>query len=147
MEYQNPYIQKISSVDKDNKYGNKAGIYAIKVMGQIVYIGKSSKLLERVAAHMQHIIDLPLESHKYKVLRQAYKENLPIEFDVLYYCQKIGEEMFEDLGEVEGLFIRHYKPLLNYQIPKADNWRKYITNKHAQEVTLDEIKHLAKKGE
>ena len=29
----------------------------------------------------------------------------------------------EELGEKEGEFIRELKPVLNTQIPKADNWR------------------------
>ena len=29
----------------------------------------------------------------------------------------------EEIGEKEGEFIRRYLPPLNYQIPKAENWR------------------------
>jgi len=29
----------------------------------------------------------------------------------------------EEIGEKEGEFIRRHLPPLNYQIPKAENWR------------------------
>ena len=31
----------------------------------------------------------------------------------------------EELGEKEGEFIRELKPVLNTQIPKAEDWRKW----------------------
>ena len=45
----------------------------------------------------------------------------------------------EELGEKEGEFIREIKPVLNTQIPKADNWRRYEINEIASTITLSEI--------
>ena len=45
----------------------------------------------------------------------------------------------EELGEKEGEFIRALKPVLNTQIPKADNWRSYEINEIASTITLSEI--------
>ena len=45
----------------------------------------------------------------------------------------------EELGEKEGEFIRELKPVLNTQIPKADNWRSYEINENASTITLSEI--------
>ena len=55
------------------------------------------------------------------------------------------KEIKEELGKREGELIREYKPILNTQIPKADNWRKYEKNEHIQSITLAEI--LMTKGE
>jgi len=30
-----------------------------------------------------------------------------------------------EIGEKEGEYIRKYKPILNTQIPKAEDWNKY----------------------
>ena len=45
----------------------------------------------------------------------------------------------EEIGEKEGEFIRAEMPVLNKQIPKADNWRNYEINKTASTITLSEI--------
>ena len=68
----NPYVEKLQSINKD-KYINKAGIYAIKISGQIVYIGKSTNLLNRIASHMYHIHENTTEesqAHKYQIQYQ-----------------------------------------------------------------------------
>lgn len=145
MEY-NPYIEKLQSTYKD-KYTEKAGIYSIKISGQIVYIGKSTNLLHRAASHMQHIYEYTRdsESNKYQVLKKALKQGMPVDIDILYYSTKTDpEEIKEDIGECEGLFIRYYKPPLNYQIPKEEDWRKYTINKEAQTITLEEIRACQK---
>lgn len=33
-----------------------------------------------------------------------------------------------EIGEKEGEFIRKYRPILNTQIPKEEDWRKWDTN-------------------
>lgn len=145
--YLDQYIQQIKDAGVEDKYSNKAGIYAIKIYGQIVYVGKSTNLIIRIASHMKNIVENTEESksNKYQVLKQAWERDMPVEFNVLYYTtKKKQEDIEEDIGETEGLFIRHYMPLLNYQIPKAENWRHYTTNKKALEVTLDEIMKIVK---
>ena len=36
-------------------------------------------------------------------------------------------ERMAEIGEKEGEFIRQYKPILNTQIPKEDDWHQYDT--------------------
>ena len=45
----------------------------------------------------------------------------------------------KEIGEAEGVFIRRYKPILNAQIPREDNWKKYEINRNARELTADEF--------
>ena len=52
-----------------------------------------------------------------------------MEFDVLYYAKsKRHYAIVNEIGEKEGEFIREYRPLLNTQIPKKENWRKWDIN-------------------
>lgn len=120
------------------KYG-KPGIYSISIEDKLVYIGKSRKMLWRLAEHID-CINHYTKSNKYKILRDAKQKGYHIKFDVLYVSpEKIQPAINEDIGYIEGVLIRKYKPALNYQIPKEDDWRKFDINKSAQIITLDEI--------
>lgn len=45
---------------------------------------------------------------------------------MLYYAKNQRYwDMVEDIGQKEGEFIREHRPVLNTQIPKEDNWRKW----------------------
>lgn len=45
------------------------------------------------------------------------------------------EDIIEEIGQKEGELIRQYRPLLNTQIPKAEDWRKWDVKKiDAEEV-------------
>lgn len=103
------------------------GIYCIKAGGQIVYIGKSENMLKRVASHY---VGIKTKSEKkYRLLSEIQSNGYGIEFDVLYYAQSTGTAAIrEEIGRKEGEYIRQYKPALNTQIPKAENWRKWETN-------------------
>lgn len=97
------------------------GIYCIKVRGQIVYIGKSKNMLERIA---EHYVEIKKESEdKYRVLAEVQRQGLSIDFDVLYYAKSADIE--NEIGQKEGEFIREYLPVLNTQIPKVENWRRW----------------------
>lgn len=49
-----------------------------------------------------------------------------MEFDVLYYAKSQKYyDIVNEIGEKEGELIREYLPLLNAQIPKKENWRKW----------------------
>ena len=100
------------------------GIYCIKVDDRMVYVGKSVDMLERVA---QHIVGVKQESErKYRILNEVQRKGHTINFDVLYYAQeKRYADIEEEIGQKEGEYIRKYRPLLNTQIPKAEDWRKY----------------------
>ena len=72
------------------------GIYCIKVRGQIVYIGKSKNMLERIA---EHYVEIKKESEdKYRVLAEVQRQGLSIDFDVLYYAKSADIENEIGLG-------------------------------------------------
>ena len=52
---------------------------------------------------------------------------------------QLGDEMFDEIGEKEGWYIRQYLPLLNTQIPREDDWHRFTVNKSAEAVTLQDI--------
>ena len=119
-------------------YGDKyesAGIYCIKIDDTIVYIGKSRNMLKRVS---QHYVEIKKQSEaKYRIMAEAQRKGHAINFDVLYYAKENGRDaIIEEIGMIEGEYIRKYSPVLNTQIPKEDDWRKFDTK------TLDARKIL-----
>ena len=114
-----------------------AGIYCIKIDETVVYIGKSYNMLKRVAQHYA-AIQKPIEK-KYRILAEAHRKRHAINFDVLYYAKAQDySSIMAEIGEKEGEYIRQYKPILNTQIPKEDDWRKWDINKvDAKEVLKD----------
>lgn len=103
------------------------GIYCIKVAGQIVYIGKSENMLKRIAAHYVGI--RTGSEKKYRLLSEIQRKGHDIDFDVLYYAQSKGYAAIrEEIGSKESEYIRQYRPVLNTQIPKAEDWHKWETN-------------------
>lgn len=104
-----------------------AGIYCIKIDSDIVYIGKSRNMLRRIASHYANI-QMGMEK-KYRILNEARRKGHTINFDVLYYAKsKRYADALSEIGEKEGEYIRQYRPILNTQIPKEDNWHKWDTN-------------------
>ena len=106
-----------------NKYRH-AGIYCIKIDTDIVYIGKSANMLRRIA---EHYVGIKTGSEKkYRILAEARRRGHPITFDVLYYAKSKGiANQLAEIGEKEGEYIRRHTPILNTQIPKAEDWNKY----------------------
>ena len=115
-----------------HKY-HRPGIYSISIAGRLVYIGKSLDMLTRVAQHMAEI-EFPQKQHKYQILAKAREQGYSIDFDVMCYG-----ETEDDIGRAEARLIRKYRPLLNYQIPKEDNYHSFTVNRRAKWVTLEEI--------
>ena len=114
-----------------------AGIYCIKVDDRIVYIGKSTNMLWRVA---QHYVGIKTGSErKYRILQEVKRKGHPFTFDVLYNASSIGHDQIqEEIGEKEGEYIRKYRPVLNTQIPHADNWHRYdVVEVDARKVLKD----------
>ena len=104
-----------------------AGIYCIKIDETVVYIGKSYNMLKRVAQHYA-AIQKPTEK-KYRILAEAHRKRHAINFDVLYYAKTQDySSIMAEIGEKEGEYIRQYKPILNTQIPKEDDWHKFDVN-------------------
>ena len=114
-----------------------AGIYCIKIDEKIVYIGKSTNMLRRVA---QHYVGIKQGSElKYRILSEAGRRGHCIGFDVLYYAKEnVYFAIQEEIGEKEGEYIRKHKPVLNTQIPRADNWRKFdVRRVQVKEILKD----------
>ena len=106
------------------------GIYCIKLDDEIVYIGKSKNMLERVAQHYVGI--KTCSERKYRILAEAQRKGLAINFDVLYRAKQTRyAAITQEIGEKEGEYIRLYTPALNTQIPHAEDWRKFDLNKAA----------------
>lgn len=134
----NSYVENVCTMFRRNGLSPKyeyPGVYCIKLNERVVYIGKSQNMLERVAAHYVGI--KTGSERKYRILWEArQKLDCPIGFDVLYYAEKTSkEDIIEEIGQKEGELIRQYRPLLNTQIPKAEDWRKWdVKQIDAEEV-------------
>ena len=101
-----------------------AGIYSISIDDKLVYIGKSHNMLKRIAQHMVGIKNM--SEKKYGILAEHQREGRNVVFDVMYYAKsKKYKDIEEEIGQKEGELIRQYMPMLNTQIPKEDNWRKF----------------------
>ena len=135
----NSYVQNVCTKFRRNGLSEKyeyPGIYCIKLNDRVVYIGKSQNMLERVAAHY---VGIKTGSEcKYRIIWEASRElDCSIGFDVLYYAKETNQDaLIEELGQKEGELIRQYRPLLNTQIPKADNWRKWDVKKIDTDIVL-----------
>ena len=113
-----------------------AGIYSISINGKIVYIGKSKNMLWRIA---EHYVGVRLQTeHKYRLMAEAQRRGYTIKFDVLYNAHCVRKaDIVNEIGEAEGDFIRRYKPILNTQIPREKNWKKFAINQNAAKMTAD----------
>ena len=101
-----------------------AGIYCIKIDDTIVYIGKSHNMLRRVSEHYAAIQGQT--EKKYRILAEAFRKGHAINFDVLYHAaETYYPAVKNEIGQKEGEYIRRYKPVLNTQIPREDDWRKF----------------------
>ena len=114
------------------------GIYCIKINGQIVYIGKSHNMLKRVA---QHFVGVKQQSElKYRIMAEAQRKGHSVDFDVLYYAQSSGYAAIDqEIGKMEGVYIRAYQPSLNTQIPSKEDWHNYEVKKINAQSVLDSI--------
>ena len=101
-----------------------AGIYCIKIDATIVYIGKSHNMLKRVSQHYAAIMGQ--SEKKYRIFAEAQRKGHSINFDVLYHAaETYYPAVKNEIGQKEGEYIRQYKPILNTQIPREDDWRKF----------------------
>lgn len=135
------YVENVCAMLRRKGLADKyeyPGIYCIKLNGQIVYIGKSQNMLERVAAHYVGINTGAAK--KYRIIWDVAQDlNCSIEFDVLYYAQETSKEgITEEIGQKEGELIRQHLPPLNAQIPKEANWRSW----DIKTLNADEVRRL-----
>ena len=130
--------QLIIDAGQKIKY-NRQGIYGIYAAGQLVYVGKSTDMLHRVASHILAIdgIGKDAVSNKYKLLAKAKESGLRVSFDVLEYIDGTKE----DLDRAEAKWIRQELPILNTQIPKLAS-NGYYTNKKVKNMTYEEFEKL-----
>ena len=133
----NGYVQNVCAMFRRRGLSPKyehAGIYCIKLNDQIVYIGKSRNMLVRIA---EHYVGIKQGSEcKYRILAEAQRKGYSVDFDVLYYAKNQRYwDIVEEIGQKEGEYIRQYRPVLNTQIPKAEDWHKWEVNRvDAREV-------------
>ena len=115
-----------------------AGIYCIKIDQNIVYIGKSTNMLRRVA---QHYVGIQKETEKkYYILAEAKRKGHNINFDVLYYAKSRNYvDKLNEIGEKEGEYIRKYNPILNTQKPKEENWAHYDVREIDTEKIIEQL--------
>ena len=94
-------------------------------------------MLVRVA---NHYVGIKRGSErKYRILAEAQRKGQKIGFDVLYYTKSERmRDIVNEIGEKEGEFIRKYRPILNTQIPKEEDWHKW----DVQEVDAREVLKL-----
>lgn len=95
-------------------------------------------MLLRIA---EHYVGIRQGSEKkYRILAELQRKGHTVCFDVLYYAQKTKRaEIEEEIGAKEGEFIRKYRPPLNTQIPKEDDWHKYDLNHVDAKELLKEL--------
>lgn len=69
-------------------------------------------MLKRVA---QHYVGVKKQNErKYRIMAEAQRKGHRIGFDVLYYAQSSGYAAIDqEIGKMEGVYIRVYKPSLN----------------------------------
>lgn len=135
------YEELCCDQQKVDKY-KKPGIYCITINSMIVYIGKSSDMLYRIAQHILEIEDgANSKSHKYRVLHEAYnRADCKVGFDVMYVSDALSQgEMFRDIGNKEAVAINELRPPLNYQIPVIGDYKHFTVNRQAKYVTLNQI--------
>lgn len=130
----------ISQNPANEKKYDCAGVYSISIGGNLTYIGKAKNMLKRITEHILEIKREKPMGHKYEIFKQAMNEDVKITFDVIYRAVSSDtDELEKEIGEKEGFFIRQYLPVLNYQIPKEENYKSFTVNKEANTITLDQI--------
>ena len=125
---------------------NCPGVYTLKALDKIVYVGKSKNLKDRLLQHMFHIEyyndwDIPSEKvKKYELLAEIKDKHIEIVPSVIFtayndaYCSTDSQ-----IGRMEAYYIRKYQPYLNTQIPELFNYFKYTYNNYVDTIRKDEF--------
>lgn len=139
-EYQEQILDELRQSNTIVRKYDYPGIYSISIGDQIVYIGKSVNMLKRLSYHI-YGIKTDKKKNLYKVLREAQSAGQTIKFDVVEKFNEWFDSNSLDwtLGTKEGQAIREYRPVLNVQIPHADDYHHYDYNKEAKTITWGEI--------
>ena len=73
-------------------------------------------------------------------MAQIQSEGHVIGFDVLYNASSTARhDIDEEIGYMEGVFLRKYRPVLNTQIPKEEDWHKFDVNTLDVKSILNQI--------
>ena len=73
-------------------------------------------------------------------MAEAKRKGHRVNFDVLYYAKSRNRvDKMVEIGEKEGEFIRKHNPILNTQIPKAENWERWETKSVDAKSILESI--------
>ena len=73
-------------------------------------------------------------------MAEAKRKGHRVNFDVLYYAKSRSKvDKMVEIGEKEGEYIRKYNPILNTQIPKAENWERWDTKTVDAKSVLESI--------
>lgn len=105
-----------SSEETKRLYDKKSGIYAIFCDENLVYIGKSTNLLNRWIAHKCHVYCEESKEYNrpmYKELRRAINQGHKVSISLVEYCTP------EELESEERKYIAEFLPPLNTMIPIA----------------------------
>lgn len=125
------YEALILDKTKKNKYNNRKGLYYISINNKIVYIGKSTNILCRLANHLYEI-DNNNKTKKYIMLRALRQAGYTIKFDVLQYMDNATDT---EISIAEAIEIRKHLPVLNLQLPALDGSQHWETHKRAKKLT------------
>ena len=144
-----PYVDNLYNKLKRNGYSDvygHAGIYGIYLDEQLVYIGKSTNMLWRLA---QHYVGIKQKSErKYSILSDAKQRGHTVSLEVLYYAKSLSKQArIDEIGQKEGEYIRRYLPPLNTQIPKEDDWRRYDLNPNVAKNLSELLTYIKKQKE
>lgn len=89
-----------------------SGIYALLVNNQIVYVGQSKNLAQRIAQHEYELEKRNPKEKKYQILKQViHKYQQSVSFQIL--------EQTDNLNERENYYINEYSPILNTVTPSG----------------------------
>lgn len=77
---------------------------------------------------------------KYRIIAEAQRKGHAVTFDVLYYAQsRRYSDIADEIGRMESSYIRRHNPILNTQVPRADNWHKFETKQLDVKSILNDI--------
>lgn len=130
--------QIIIDSGKKDKY-NKQGLYGIYLNNKLVYIGKSTNMLVRIANHMLAIdgIGGDKDAWKYNMIRQAIADGYRVRFDVIAEMEGCS---CHELSLEEARTIGCRKPILNKQLPALDGSNSWSWNPNAKGKTYEDLK-------
>lgn len=117
------YAQTTDEVKE--KYDKRSGIYGIYCDDKLVYIGKSTNLLNRWIAHKCHVYCEESKEYNrpiYRELRRALQEGHTIQAQLIEYCETW------ELEDKEDEYIIKYYPALNTMVkaPNGNHYKKAI---------------------